>query len=334
VDAQFARHFCGGVHGQRTAHTIGLFYRDVKRSSEGRKWTASLLMCEVFSVAGSGPRSGDTTKQFRNVRVQRSGNRLNTSQSQIAFATLNRTDVGVVQAADIGQLLLRPALSFSKLTDSCTQPPLNPLHPKDDRDTLLLRPETLSRILGPLARSGSCWSQGAEVNAETPERYSFEGRDRALLTAAAVLLKKVAAAETLRPGQLVSVAKLRHVLSHLPRVTPDLDVTVSVISPRRKFGEVETWHYWDIAIEEEQLSISSGGHFYQPSTGGDSFTTLNWSAVPEEPAVFEDYRETLWMVPDVQSFPEAVESIDFAAGAYRIEITDSDNALLGEDEDS
>lgn len=40
------------------------------------------------------------------------------------------------------------------------------------------------------------------------------------------------------------------------------------------------------------------------------------------------------MVPDVQSFPAAVADIDFAQGAYRIEVTDSDYALLEEDEDT
>jgi hypothetical protein len=61
-----------------------------------------------------------------------------------------------------------------------------------------------------------------------------------------------------------------------------------------------------------------------------SFTTMEWTAVSEEPAELADYRETLWMVPDVQSFPEAVADINFAQGAYRIEITDSDNGLLEE----
>jgi hypothetical protein len=75
-----------------------------------------------------------------------------------------------------------------------------------------------------------------------PRHYSVAESDRALLAAAAVLLKKVANAENLRPAELVSVAKLQHVLSRLPRVTPDLEVTVSVIGPRRKFGEIETWH--------------------------------------------------------------------------------------------
>ena len=60
-------------------------------------------------------------------------------------------------------------------------------------------------------------------------------------------------------------------------MTPDLGVTVQVTGPRREFGEIETWHYWEVAVEGDRLSISSGGHFHQPSTGGDSFTTMNWT---------------------------------------------------------
>lgn len=167
-----------------------------------------------------------------------------------------------------------------------------------------------------------------------PERYHLNAQDRDLLQAATILLKKAAAAETLRPAELVSVAKLQHVLSALPRVTPDLNVTVQITGPRREFGEIETWHYWEVAVEGDRLSLSSGGHFHQPSTGGDSFTTMNWASMPEEPSEFEDYRPTLWMVPDVQSFPDGVAGIDFASGAYKIEITDSDNALLEEEEDT
>jgi CheY-like chemotaxis protein len=177
-------------------------------------------------------------------------------------------------------------------------------------------------------------TESEESSADMPESYRFDRKDRALLTAASGLLKKAANAEILRPAELVSVAKLQHVLSLLPRATHDLEITVSVLGPRRKFDEIETWHYWDIGIEGTRISISSGGHFHQPSTGGDSFTTMNWTAVPEEPAELEDYRGTLWMVPDVQSFPEAVSVIEFASGAYRIEIIDPENALLQQDENT
>jgi hypothetical protein len=163
--------------------------------------------------------------------------------------------------------------------------------------------------------------------------YCFDGRDNALLAAAAILLNKVAATKLLRPAELVSLAKLQHVFSRLPKVTLGLDVSVSVISPRREFGEIETYHWWDIAVEGECLSISSRGHFYRPSTGGDTFTTMTWAIVPGERADFADYREGLAIVPDVQSFPDAVTSMDFGRG-YKAEITDPDNPLLEELEDS
>jgi hypothetical protein len=175
---------------------------------------------------------------------------------------------------------------------------------------------------------------GNGTEAEMHERYNFDSGDWALVTAAGVLLKKVAAVAILRPAEMVSVAKLQYVFSLLPRVTLDLGVKISAIGPRCKFDEIETWHYWDIAIDGEQLSVSSGGHFYDPSTGGDSFTTMSWSATPGWAPVCQDYRGELWMVPDVQSFPEGVAGIDFASRPHRIEIADSDNALLWQEEDS
>lgn len=166
------------------------------------------------------------------------------------------------------------------------------------------------------------------------ERYQFDANDHELLRAASDLLKKAATATTTAPAQVVSIAKLQHVLSVLPRVTNGVEVSVSVSSPRRKFGEIETWHWWEVAAEDGRLAISAGGHFYQPRTGGDTFSTMSWAAVPEEPAELDDYRETLWMVPDVRSFPEGVASIDFASGGYSTEVTDSDNPLLEGEEES
>jgi hypothetical protein len=174
---------------------------------------------------------------------------------------------------------------------------------------------------------------GQQVSVDMPERYNLNARDRSLLQAATNLLKRVAAAETLRPAELVSVAKLLHVLSILPRVTSDLEVTVQVTGPRREFGEIETLHYWEVAVEGERLSISSGGHFFQPSTGGDSFTTMIWAAIPEEFSDLDDYRQSLWMVPDVLWFPDAVAGVDFASGGYKIRVIDEDNSLLEDDED-
>jgi hypothetical protein len=82
-------------------------------------------------------------------------------------------------------------------------------------------------------------------------------------------------------------------------------------------------------VEGERLSISSRRHFYRPSSGGDTFTTMTWAVVPGEPADFADYREGLVIVPDVQSFQNAVTNMDLGCG-YKVEITDPDNPLLEE----
>lgn len=170
-------------------------------------------------------------------------------------------------------------------------------------------------------------------SADDSECYQFDAKDHVLLLAAEDLLKKAAAAESTKAAELASIEKLQHVFSCLPRVTPGIDAKVSVASPNRKFGEIETRHWWDVAVEGERISISSGGHFYRPSTGGDSFSTMSWVAIPEVPTELEDYRESLRIVPDVRSFPDGVAEIDFAVGGYTVEVTDEDNPLLEDETD-
>jgi hypothetical protein len=160
------------------------------------------------------------------------------------------------------------------------------------------------------------------------QSYIFDQRDAELLWSANVLLRKVVAGPRTRPGQLVSVAKLLHVLSVLPRVTEGLNVSVSVTSPRQKFDEVETYHYWDVVVEDDELKVSTGGHFYQRSTGGDTFTTMRWTAIPGHCTELKDHSESLWMVPDLRSYSEGVEGIDLTSNGYNIEIVDHDNPLL------
>lgn len=150
------------------------------------------------------------------------------------------------------------------------------------------------------------------------ENYCFNGRDRALVASAVALLRKIAAAKSLRPAEVVSVAKLLHLFSRLPAApNRGMNVTVSVVSPRRQFGDVETYHWWEVGVEGQQLSIGSGGHFYQPSTGGDTFTTMSWTASPGHETDFADYRDDLATVPDVRSFPDAVGRLDLAEIAYK-----------------
>ncbi len=165
-------------------------------------------------------------------------------------------------------------------------------------------------------------------------KYVLNGADQAFLGAAASMLAKIVKSDAISAAKLVSVAKLQHALSRLPRVTSALTVEVTVTGPRRKFGRIETWHYWDIRLSDGELHLGSGGHFYDPGTGGDSFTSFSWSISPESKSEFRDYRAHLSAVPDLMSYPDAINFIDFSEGKYRVGVEDADNPLLEEsDED-
>jgi hypothetical protein len=168
---------------------------------------------------------------------------------------------------------------------------------------------------------------------DVPDSYILGPHDKQLLDAAKSLLTKVAYAPSLHPAQLVSVAKLQHALARLPHANSELEVQVSVVGPRHTFGEVETYHYWDVTLECGTIRLASGGHFYRSSSGGDSFNTVTWEAEPGQEADLSDYSADLWMVPDLRTYADGVASVEFNTGGYSIEVTDSDNPLLEEMED-
>ena len=137
---------------------------------------------------------------------------------------------------------------------------------------------------------------------EVPIKYESTRSDSPLVGAAIVLLDKVIKSGVLSPAQLVSIAKLFQVYCRLPRITPGLEIKVTITSPRNKFGDVETYYWWDVGVQDEMLEISSGGHFYRPSSGGDTFSIMRWIISPGYDAEFDDYLENLSIVPDACSF--------------------------------
>ena len=165
------------------------------------------------------------------------------------------------------------------------------------------------------------------------EKYEFNQHDRVIVNAAIKLIDKLTCAMVLSPAQRISVAKMQLFLSRLPRVTDDLELTVSVTAPRNYFGEIETRQYWTISVEEGQLNISGSGHFYRPSTGGDSFPSFRWAIASGMESEFIDYTERLSIVPDIEPFEVFVEQIDFADPGYEVEIEDQENSFLDEDDD-
>ena len=135
-----------------------------------------------------------------------------------------------------------------------------------------------------------------------------------------------------KPSQLVSISKALHVFSTLPDITKDINVTIDLDGPRRRYGDHEIWRWWQVCIEPNYVEVTSGGCFYQESTGGDTFTCIQWSARPGYQAEYSDYLHTLWMVDDAQPFEPELEQMDLFQPGYTIDVNDEDNPLLCDEE--
>jgi len=178
--------------------------------------------------------------------------------------------------------------------------------------------------------------QEKEVNTDDlSNRYVLNSRDRRLVKTATKMLTNIIQSGRLSPAQLVSVAKILHVYSRFPEMIDAIDIQVSVTTPRRWFGDIETYYWWDVKVRDSVLSISGGGHFYRKSTGGDTFSVMDWTATPGEEAEYVDYASDLRIVPNVQTFEEAIEGLDFSERLVGISVDDPDNEWLDEcDDDS
>jgi hypothetical protein len=164
------------------------------------------------------------------------------------------------------------------------------------------------------------------------EPYTFNDTDRNIVEAARLLLRKLSVPGTIRPAQLVTVAKLHHVLLTLPQVTYGVTASAT-ISTRMKYAEIMTLSWWKVSVDEGNLSIECGGHEHNPDIGGESYTSMSWSASPGERTEYDDRWDEQWMVPDLNYYLERDINIDFASGEYTVEITDCDNALLEDNEE-
>ena len=159
------------------------------------------------------------------------------------------------------------------------------------------------------------------------EEYVFSSEDKDIISATKQLLWKTARSEIIKAGELVVVARTLEVFEALPSVVADLYLQLQVTGPRRTFGSHKIYHWWEIEVENGSLSISSGGHFYRPETGGDSFTSMTWRAFPGFTTEHNDYMDTLSLVDDAQPFNLEVRDIDFAKGGYSLTVFENGEEL-------
>ena len=164
------------------------------------------------------------------------------------------------------------------------------------------------------------------------ERYQFTSRDKSLIEAGILLLRKLATAPMTKPGQLKTVTKVLGALLSLPEVPRGLDVSIMITSPTRSFPDcIRTSHSWEIRVEGTHLCLEGGGSFARTDTSvHDAFTSMTWDADPGRTADYRDYREDCLVVPDLQTFQAGVELISFFEKGYGLEMYDTDNPELEE----
>ncbi len=157
--------------------------------------------------------------------------------------------------------------------------------------------------------------------------YKLELNDRALLTCAKLLLEKVIVCRLVDPAECVSIAKLVDVFSRLPEMTKEHNISVSIGNPLSHFGDVEVFHYWELAVKGTRLSITGGGYFDQLQTESDRFL-VKWTASPNTSPEFRDFLSTFSEVPEIRPLLDMVMKIDFGSRLFHVHVTDPDNLLL------
>ncbi|TFW00635.1 hypothetical protein E4K72_15215 [Oxalobacteraceae bacterium OM1] len=161
--------------------------------------------------------------------------------------------------------------------------------------------------------------------------YQLDDFDRQIVESTRILLQQLVRSGRAQPAQLVSIAKALHAFERLPRPSAVQTVSITVTGPTRRHGDIETYFYWEIALNEGAIEVGSGGYYDAPPAGGDSFTIFHWSAAPgRNHAAYLDYTSQLSMVPDLVDYHEAVARIDFQQPGYSVEVHDPDNVLLDE----
>ncbi len=162
--------------------------------------------------------------------------------------------------------------------------------------------------------------------------YVLSAQDRGIVAATRLLLRKISRLPGIKARQAEAVANVLGVFERLPRISEESNIAVSLAGPRHSYGEHKISHWWRIAVTGNELEVSSGGDFYRPSTGGDSFTCMEWQAAPGYEANYDDYLDRHQIVDDAQPYEIEVARLAITEPGYWLSI-EWDGEELDSEED-
>lgn len=151
--------------------------------------------------------------------------------------------------------------------------------------------------------------------------YVLEDLDRAVVGIAKQFLAKVIVSPLINESERKILYSIGERFDRLPEVSQPFDAELSVVGPRRRFEDREIYHHWTIQVLDDEISFRSGGHFYRPSTGGDSFSSFSWVLVPGYQSECWDYSDSLSLVDDAKPIGTAINDLDLTEPGFEVEVT-------------
>jgi len=177
-----------------------------------------------------------------------------------------------------------------------------------------------------------------EIIANGNYAYIFSSEDYNIISVTKELLRKIACCEMLSARQLEVIARALQVFEALPSDIPAFEIQIQITGPKRTFGSHKIYHWWHIEIDNGHVAVTSGGHFYRPSTGGDTFISMKWSSSPGLSTEYHDYLDSIAIVDDAQPFDSEIQSLDFSVPGYSVEVFENNEEVPGikdsEDQDA
>ena len=145
-----------------------------------------------------------------------------------------------------------------------------------------------------------------------PQNYRFDSEDKPIIFAIDGLVRRLIYSGKLRPAEIVSVAKILHVLVNLPSVNEDVSVTVELKAKREGYGLFKSFRF----------SVSN--ELYLECATRDGILTMEWHAFPGRRTERDEYWESEWMPHFYSSDQPLALNLDDC----EITVEDEDNPLL------
>jgi hypothetical protein len=157
---------------------------------------------------------------------------------------------------------------------------------------------------------------------DAEDGFLLDREDRKIVRGLKKVLWQLARSAMLSSArQLEAVARVLSFLEDMPRAGREDDIEINLRGRRRKFKNgVEIFRYWTIRIEGQVVEVTSAGSYFNPATGGDSFTSQYWCVEPGCDPMFSDYRDDLWMVPYLGDLADELAEMNLKKDGVEVEI--------------